>query len=121
MHLSVSHSNLDARNHFSQTFGNQMQAGHPVMDIINAAAPAQFPFQGFLNHALVIFRHVSFHRQTIFRRRLNDTHIPAVDQRHMQCTGNGCRRQGQYIDTLFPLFDFFFLRYAKALFFIYDQ
>ena len=87
-HLPMTDAHIDARHQPLQPFRNQRKTADTVMNVIDPAAPAQLPLQGFLNHALVIFRHIGFHRQAILRRRLDETHIPAADQSHMQRTGN---------------------------------
>ena len=112
---------IDARHQLAQLRRNLLQAAHTVADIINAAAAAQLTLQRFLNHAVIIFADIGFDRQSVLRRRLDNAHIAAIDERHMQRARNRRSRQRQNVDAQVPLFDFFLLRHAEALLLVNNQ
>lgn len=67
-HAAMGYTNRQTRNHFPQTVGNAVQGLNPVMDIVDAAATADLPFNGFFNHAIIVFCHIGFYWQSVFRR-----------------------------------------------------
>ena len=111
----------DARHQTAQLGSQRLQSAYSVADIVNSAAAAQLTLQRLLNHAVVIFADIGFNRQTVLRRRFDNAHITAVDQRHMQSTRNRCCRKRQNIYAEMPFLDFFLLGNAKALLLIDNQ
>ena len=120
-HASVTHADFDTRHKAAQARSNGGQAGNAIVHVIDAAAAAQFPLQGLLDHAVAVFGHIRFHRQAVFRRRFNNAHIPRVDEGHVERPRNRRGGQGQDIDALLPLLDLFLLGHAKALFLVDNE
>ena len=111
----------DAGHQTAQLGSQRLQSTDAVTDIVNPATAAQLTLQRLLNHAVVIFADIGFDRQAVLRRRFDNAHITAVDQRHMQSTRNRCRRKRQNIYAEMPFLDFFLLGNTEALLFINNQ
>ncbi|CDE94401.1 unknown [Acidaminococcus sp. CAG:542] len=120
-HPSVGHTDGDPRDQFPEMGGDPAEPFDPVVDVIDPSAPADFPFQGFPDHPVIVFRHIGFHRQTVFGRRFDDTHVPSLYQGQVEGPGNGGGGQGQYVYAGTALFDFFFLGHPEPLFLVDDQ
>ena len=117
----MSDADGDAGHESTQAGGNGRKAFDTVMDIIDTAAAADFPFQCFLHHAVVVFGHIGLDGEPVLRGRLDDAHVPAFDKGHMERPGNRRRRQSQHIDAGAPLLHLFLLRHTEALLLIDDE
>ena len=120
-HPSMGQTDGDPGDQFPEMSSDPAQPLDPVVDIVDPSAPADFPFQGFPDHPVIIFGHIGFHRQPVFRRGFDDAHVPSLHQGQVESTGNGGGGEGQHVDAGAALLDFFFLGHPEPLFLIDDQ
>ncbi len=79
-HLPVSEGDPCFRQQFLQPVRHIHNRIHPVINVINLAAPRQFPCDGFADNFLIVFHHKGLNRKPVLRRFLQHAHIPDTDQ-----------------------------------------
>ena len=58
---------------------------------------------------------------SVFRRFFDCTHVFDAGQGHVQCPGDGCRRQSEYVHILPELLDTLLVADAEPLLLIHHQ
>ena len=70
----------------------------PVVDEEDLAAAVDLAQDGVADQARRRLRDARLDRQAVLRRRLDDAHVADADERHVERSRDGRRRQGQHVD-----------------------
>ena len=98
-----------------------LNGSYAIINKINLSATLNFTANGFRNEFHIVFHHIGLYRQTVFRRRVDNTHFTHPDKRHVQGSRNRRSTQGKDVDIVGPALPFFFLRHTKTLFFVHHE
>ena len=91
------------------------------MEEIHLPAPSQFPEDGVIYHALVVFQHIGLHWVPVVRGFFNYRHVPYAGKGHVQGAGDGRGGKGEHVGRLAQGFQLFLLGHPKALFLVDDD
>ena len=119
-HLAVGHSNPKAGDPSNHGGSALVDGLHPVVQIIDLAAPGNLPADGIVNDGVAVLHDKCLDRVPVGRGSFQGGHIPDTGQGHVQCSGDGRSRQGQYIHTLGDLLQPFLVADTEALLFVDD-
>ena len=121
VHLPVGEYNVCLRHQRRHVVCHLVDVIDTVVDIINLSAPRQLPVNRLAHHLVVVLHDVGLNRQAVYRRFLQNTHVPDADEAHMQGTWNRRRRQRQNIHIFLEFLDLFLMRHTETLFLVDDQ
>ena len=105
----------------AQPPGSGLDVLHPVVQVINLAAPAQLPADGLSDDGPLMLHHIGLHRLAVVGRLLDGAHVPDAGQGHVQGPGDRGGGQGQGVHLLGPLPELLLVGHAEALLLVDDQ
>ena len=120
-HLAVGDAHPGRGGHLLDFGGGGLDVVHPVVEVVDLAAPGQLLADGLGQNHLVVLQHKGLHRLTLKRRLLDGGHIPDAAHGHAEGPGNGGGRQGQHIHPDEILFQLFLVADAEPLFLVDDD
>ncbi len=100
---------------------NPRNVRNPRTNDKSLAAAEFLTVNGLLDHHAVKRHHKSSRRQPVNRRGGDNAQLFHAGQRHLQRPRDRRRRQGQHMNIGFQIFEFFFMRNPKMLFFVNNQ
>ena len=101
--------------------GGAVNGIHPVVEVIDLAAPLQLPAHGVPQHPPVVLQHIGLHRLAVGGGLLQGGHVPDARQGHVQRPGDGRGRQGKHIHLAEVLLQLLLVLHAKALLLVHHQ
>ena len=107
--------------HLLDAGGGEIDALHPVVEVVDLAAPAQLPAHGVLQNGPVVLDDVGLHRLAVRRGLLDGGHVPQAREGHVQRPGNGRRGEGQHVHLAAELLEALLVGHAEALLLVDDE
>ena len=101
--------------------GGEVDALHPVMEIVDLPAPTELLPHGILQNGPVVLQHVGLDRLAVRRRLFNRRHVPEAREGHIQRPGDGCGRERQHIHLAAQLLETLLVGNAETLFLVDDE
>ena len=113
---------MDVRpQHLLNPGGGEIDALHPVVEVVNLPAPAELLPHGVLQNRPVVLQHIGLHRLAVRRRLLDGGHVPEAGQGHVQRPGDGRRREGQHVHLTAQLLQALLMGDTEALLLVDDE
>ncbi len=120
-HLAVGDDNARLRHQLLQSFADDIDALHAVVDEEHLAAAVQFAQDGRADARIIRLADPRFHRQALGGRGVDDADVAHAGQRHVQRARNGRRRQRQHVHFGAPLLQLLLVGHAEALLLVDDD
>ncbi len=122
VHAAVARYHPDLLPHQAADLcGGGVDGLHPVVEIVDLAAPVDLPAHGVADHAPVMFDDVGLHRLAVLGRLLQGGHVPDAGQGHIQGPGDGGGGEGEDVHLLAHLLELLLVADAEALFLVHHQ
>ena len=113
--------NIGFRRQILHTEGFFPNGFHPIIEIKDLSATAQFPVNSFSNEFGVVFHDISLDGTAFLGWFLQNTHITNACQRHMQCSGDRRCCQCENVHIFPQTFQFFLMCHPKTLFLVHND
>ena len=98
-----------------------IDTAHLIIHIIDLTAAPYLTVDCLSYHFIVVLGNKCLNRHPVYRRFLNDAHIPDSYKAHMKRSGDRRCTQRQNVNIFLELFNFFFVRNSKPLLLINYQ
>jgi len=120
-HLAVTDTDADTGDKFLEGEGTLVDGFDAVVDEIDHATAGDLLFDGGLDDLLVEFGDDGVNGEAVLGWGFDDAEIADANQGHVEGTGDGGGREGEYVDVLLEGLEALFVTDAEALFFVDDQ
>ena len=117
----MSYYETEGRHKLLQMSGKPFYSLYPVVNEEYLSSPVYLTGNYVGKQGVGAFKHVSFDRQPVLRRRLNNAYVPHARESHVQCTRNRRCGQGKHVHVVFEVFYAFLRLDAETLFLVENE